>query len=206
MTEIKLDVRGKTCPQPVIETRKALDDKSVLKLTVLVDNEAAAENVARTGRSLGCEVKRKAETGNEISIVLTRSESAEPDKKENADKELEGVCGAGSNVAVLISSGVFGSGDDELGRALLHAFIGTLKEVVPRPRTLMFVNGGAPLACKGSEFVKPIRELEKEGIEVLVCGTCLDWFHLEDKVEVGRISNMFDITSALMAADRVVRP
>ena len=68
----RLDVRGRSCPEPVIETRKALKDPNVKSLTVLVDNEAAAENVARTGRSLDCEVRLETLPQGEFNIVLTR--------------------------------------------------------------------------------------------------------------------------------------
>ncbi len=205
MTEKILDVRGKACPEPVIETQKALKDLEILILEVLVDNDAAAENVTRTARHLGCEVALETVSSTDIRIVVTRSDGAGQMPKASTPRDVD-ACRTQKNVAVLVPSDGFGQGDEELGRALLLAFVNTLNELSPRPGTLIFLNGGAKLPCRGSEFVKAIKALEEKGTKVLVCGTCLDFFSLEDKLEVGTVSNMFEIASILAQADNVIRP
>ena len=71
-----VDARGKACPQPVIETRRVLEDGGVGVVAVLVDNQSAAENVARMGRSQGCEVRLEDEGAGEFRVVLTRGADA----------------------------------------------------------------------------------------------------------------------------------
>jgi selenium metabolism protein YedF len=204
MTEKTVDARGLSCPAPVLETRKALADAAVTELTVLVDNPGAAENVARLARNMGCEVRLEDEGGGRIRLRLSRGVAGTPDPG-TSDAAAE-TCGPGSNVVVLISSATLGHGDDDLGRLLMTGFVKTLKDVVPRPRTLIFMNGGVTHAVEGADLVPAIRDLEQRGVTVLACGTCLDFFHVKDKLAAGRISNMFEILSALAAADRVIRP
>jgi selenium metabolism protein YedF len=204
MTEKTVDARGLGCPAPVLETRKALADAAVTELTVLVDNPGSAENVARLARNMGCEVRLEDEGGGRIRLRLSRGVAGTPDP--GAGDAAAETCGTGSNVVVLISSATLGHGDDDLGRLLMTAFVKTLKDVVPRPRTLVLMNGGVRHAVEGADLVPAIKDLEQRGVTVLACGTCLDFFHLKEQLAAGRISNMFEILSALAAADRVIRP
>jgi selenium metabolism protein YedF len=196
-------MRGKPCPEPVIETRKALANGEVSFLTVLVDNEGSAENVARCARQLACDVSLEQEAGF-FRLMLRRDPSMTPvsDNLEPAPS----TCGLGSDVVVLISSKNLGDGSEELGRLLMVAFLKTIGKVVPRPKTLVFMNAGVQLATQGSEVLEALRELEGQGTKIWSCGTCLDYFQLKDQLAVGSISNMFDIASVLFAADRVIRP
>jgi selenium metabolism protein YedF len=205
MVQKKVDARGMACPQPVIETRRALEDDAVHMVKVLVDNDPAVENVTRTGRSLGCEVQVDDRGNGEVEITLTRGEKdplsrdvleAKP-KKEGPEEQ---------QVAVLMASDTIGRGDDELGRILTVAFVKTLAAMTPMPKTLVFLNSGVKLTTKGSPLIGAIKELEDRGAEVMSCGTCLDFYGLKESLEVGVISNMFDIVSALASADKTIRP
>ena len=89
---------------------------------------------------------------------------------------------------------------------MMVAFVKTLKEIVPRPSSLVLMNGGVKLAVQGSELVEAIAELEGLGVEVLVCGTCLDFYKLTGEVAAGTVSNTFEILSVLAAADSVLSP
>ncbi|MEA2108662.1 MAG: sulfurtransferase-like selenium metabolism protein YedF, partial [Pseudomonadota bacterium] len=93
-----------------------------------------------------------------------------------------------------------------LGKILMKAFLKTLLEFSIRPRQLIFVNSGVYLTTSGSEEIETIRTLEDEGCAIFSCGTCLDFYHLKDKLEVGQMSNMFEIASLLLEADQVVIP
>jgi selenium metabolism protein YedF len=204
MTERIVDARGLSCPAPVLETRKALADAAVTELAVLVDNAGSAENVARMARNMGCEVLLEDEGDGLIRLRLSRGIAGKSDP--GTGGAIAETCGPGSNVVVLISSETLGHGNDDLGRLLMVGFVKTLKDVVPRPRTLILMNGGVKHAVEGADLVPAIRDLEQRGATVLACGTCLDFFHLKEKLAAGRISNMFEILSALAAADRVIRP
>ncbi|MBW2276973.1 MAG: sulfurtransferase-like selenium metabolism protein YedF [Deltaproteobacteria bacterium] len=199
-----VDARGKTCPQPVIDTRKALEDLSLTEVEVLVDTEASAENVARMARSQGCAVSLEDSGLGELRVLLTREDA--PATGSADDAAAVAGCSAGSKVAVFVAADSIGRGDDELGQALMKAFLATIKDVVPRPTSLLFMNSGVKLVAAGSGALQAIRDLEGLGVEVLACGTCLDFFGLEEKLGAGRVSNMFEIASRMVEADRLVRP
>ena len=199
-----VDARGKTCPQPVIDTRKALEDPALTELEVLVDTEASAENVARMARSLGCEVRLEDSGVGELRVVLTREGA--PVTADRVEPPKAAACAEVTKVAVFVAADGIGRGDDELGQALMKAFLATIEDLAPRPTSLMFMNSGVKLVCEGSGALGAIAELEGLGVEVLVCGTCLDFFGLEDRLAAGRVSNMLEIASRMVEADRVVRP
>jgi selenium metabolism protein YedF len=204
MKEFVVDARGLTCPEPVVRARKALVESAATEITVLVDDDAAAENVARMARMAGCEVANE-DRGGYFGIVLRRSKAAAAAGVPAAASADVACCGE-ANVAVFFASATVGHGDDDLGRLLMVAFVKTLQNLAPRPKTLLFMNGGVKLVAEGSELLDALRELEADGAELLACGTCLDFFKLKEKLRVGKVSNMFEIASRLVAADRVVRP
>ena len=97
-------------------------------------------------------------------------------------------------------------GDEQLGRVLMRAFVKTLKELDPLPERLIFVNSAVRLTTKGSELIADLRELESRGVRILSCGTCLDYYQLKDVLEIGTVTNMHEIVTSLIAADRVLKP
>lgn len=109
-------------------------------------------------------------------------------------------------VVGFITASVLGMGDEQLGRILMRSFIKTLKELNPLPERLIFVNSGVRLTTEGSELIADLRELEAHGVRMLSCGTCLDYYQLKDALAVGTVTNMFEIVTSLVAADRVLRP
>ena len=105
---------------------------------------------------------------------------------------------------VAISSNTMGRGDDELGQVLLRSYLHTLTEIVPRPDTLIFFNGGVKLATEGSQSLDDLRTLVSQGVHILLCGTCLGHFELKEHVVVGEVSNMYAISETMMRAGKVV--
>ena len=187
-----IDARGLACPQPVVLTKKALEKAD--DLTVIVDNATAKQNVSRLAEShgLGITVEEK---GDGIYLRLTRP----------ADESLGGkVPLLFEPTILLVASNTLGRGDDELGSVLMRTFIHTLGESDIKPHKIIFMNSGVKLVTQGSEVMDDLRALEKETVEILACGTCLGHFGLKDAVEVGRISNMYEITMALMKSTKVI--
>ncbi|MCU0664178.1 MAG: sulfurtransferase-like selenium metabolism protein YedF [Myxococcota bacterium] len=178
-------------------------DNAIAMLVVLVDNEGSAENVARAGRQLGCAVSLEQEAGF-FALRLSRTPESPPPCL--GTEPFVPACGPGSDVVVMIASNALGQGPEALGRLLMIAFLKTLSKVVPRPRTLVLLNSGVQLATSSSEVKGALQELEQQGVRIWSCGTCLDYYHLKDDLAVGTVSNMFDIASALVAADRVIAP
>ncbi len=203
MDEHHIDARGLACPQPVVLTKKAIDAGGTDAIRVTVDNEIARENVTRLAEGLGWRARAERE-GADIHIVLTTAEGAPGGKALSAPASAS--TGARPKVVVFFASKLLGVGEEELGRILMRAFVKTLKEVEPRPAQAIFMNSGVFLTTEGSDLVDDLRELERLGVEIISCGTCLDYYKLVDKLRVGRSTNMYEIASILAGADRVVRP
>lgn len=187
-----IDARGLACPQPVLLTKKALEKAD--DLTIIVDNATAEQNVSRLAENHGLEVSVD-KKGDGIYLRLKRP----------AEESLGGkVPLLFEPTVLLVASSTLGRGDDALGDVLMRTFMHTIGESDIKPHKIIFMNSGVKLVARGSEVIDDLRALEKESVEILACGTCLGHFGLKDAVEVGRISNMYEITMALMKATKVI--
>lgn len=198
-----LDCRGLACPEPVVRSKKHIGEHKPESFAVLVDNQAALENVSRLLKTQGYRVESDKQ-GADWRIKATRSASSGgvelPLEGAQADDDcaLEKVC-------VVISSPVFGTGDDELGAKLMKNFLATLPEFGKSLWLLILLNGGVKLAAKGSHVLDQLQALKDEGTGILVCGTCLEHFKLlQDKV-VGETTNMMDVVTSMQFADKVIK-
>jgi selenium metabolism protein YedF len=187
-----IDARGLACPHPVVLTKKALEEAD--EVTTIVDNETAKENISRLAASQGCQVSIE-EKEEGIYLQLTKKATG------TEESPVTPVSGA---TLLLIASDTLGRGEEELGDILMRSFIHTLSEVTPKPNRIIFINSGVKLVAKGSEVIDDLHALKDQGIEILACGTCLGYYNLKEAVEVGQISNMYDITSALLQAGKII--
>jgi selenium metabolism protein YedF len=194
-----VDCRGMSCPQPVLETKKAMEKPGAEQVLVLVDNPGSKENVRRFAESQGYGVNITEEKG----VFSLRLQKAAGAKKAPAPEEKKIAGDAG--LVVFIESDSIGRGSEELGRILMRSFLHTMGEAEFRPTKVIMVNGGVKLACEGSEVIEDLRQLSGQGAEILSCGTCLDYFGLKPKLQVGRISNMYEILSSLAQAGKVLK-
>jgi selenium metabolism protein YedF len=199
--EKTIDARGKACPQPVLMTKDALEGVDEGAISVLIDSEISKDNVVRFATSQGCSTDVEEKDGTFV-VKVTKGKAETKEKGEGEISEAKKT----SNIVVYVNTNTMGKGDDELGAILIKGFIKTLKDVQPLPSRIIFVNKGVFLTTEGSELIPEIQGLEKMGIEILSCGTCLDFFHRKETLKAGLASNMYDITSALMQADKVVVP
>jgi selenium metabolism protein YedF len=106
---------------------------------------------------------------------------------------------------VLITSDCFGTGDRQLGGILMKAFLNTLWDASPKPRKIMFINDGVRLTVEGSEVLEALDLLEKDGVEIFSCGTCLEFYGLTDRLRVGQVTNMYDTVDSLLASDKIIK-
>jgi selenium metabolism protein YedF len=196
MTEV-IDARGLACPQPVLQTRKAM--QQVDQLVTLVDNETSVTNVSRMASRSGWQVNVVPQ-GDEFRIELAR----EQDVAQTEPLVVGKAEVATGPLILVISSDSMGRGDAELGDILMRAFFHTLGEVEPLPQTIVLFNAGVKLACEGSPVLDDLRALEDSGVEMLVCGTCLGYFELNDELVAGQVSNMYDIAETMLRAGKVV--
>jgi len=194
----ELDCRGLACPAPVLQTKELLEKNHPEGITVLVDNEAARQNVTRFLESRSFEVTIRQD--GEVFTVIGKGEGgavpvAAPAEVADTDKK---------RIMVMIATDRLGRGDDELGGKLLVNFIKTLKEMGDELWRLVLVNNGVKLTIDGSPVLADLKALDGSGVMILVCGTCLDHFHLLDKKQVGETTNMLDIVTAMQLADKVI--
>jgi selenium metabolism protein YedF len=205
MPEI-INARGLACPQPVILTKKALESND--EITVLVDNTTAVENIKRLASSVGCSVDVGTEKGGVFKIQLLKKQGASLEnavQPEYLPCDINDKAAAGPTVFV-ISSDTMGRGNDDLGRILMKAFIHTAVDLDSPPDVMIFYNTGVRLATEGSDVLDDVKNLEEKGVNILVCGTCVNFFELTGKVAAGIVSNMYDIAGTMSGAGRIVQP
>jgi selenium metabolism protein YedF len=191
MSEI-VDARGLNCPQPVILTKRVMDKGEVERLVTIVDQTAALENVTKLARSQGYEVEVEDKEGDYYITMVRSSEISAQDAGDQDD------------VAILITNRYFGQGDEELGKILMRSFLYTLTELNGRVKNIIFMNSGVFLTTEGSEVLEILQSLSQEGVEILSCGTCLDFYGLKDKLAVGDVTNMYTATDILSRAGRSI--
>jgi selenium metabolism protein YedF len=194
----EIDARGQACPAPVLMTKTAVEEKDPSIIKVTVDNEAAKQNVSRFLQSRQFEVS-EAREGNDYNVIGKKEDVVASEKPvvEKVETDIK-------KIMVMVATDRVGYGDDELGSKLMISFIKTLKEMGPELWRLVFVNNGVKLTIEGSEVLPVLKEYEKEGLQILVCGTCLDHFDLLDQKQVGETTNMLDIVTAMQLADKVI--
>lgn len=216
----QIDARGKTCPLPVIEAKKALEAaENGTKVEVLVDNEIAVQNLQKmAGQKRYPAGSQKIREGCYL-VEITKNESAEMEKSSGsvpaetgtsaAETENFEVCGCQPDrekTVVVLASDEMGHGDPVLGRVLMKGFVYALTEQERLPDTILLYNGGAHLSCEGSDSLEDLKKLEEQGTEILTCGTCLNHYGLTEKLAVGSVTNMYQIAEILTGASKVVKP
>ena len=200
---IVVDARGLPCPQPVIKTKEALEQSKGEPLQVIISSQESRDNVVRFLAHSGVEIDRVEEKSGEFCVLTKKSEGttklAVPEEVVSCDSQLTGI-----GTTVFINKDRIGHGSDELGSTLIKAYIATIKELSVQPKTICFMNSGVKLTIRGSETLPYLKELEERGIEILVCGTCLNYFNLKEHLGVGRISNMYDISETMLKSSKVI--
>lgn len=208
-----LDCRGLACPAPVLKTKEAIEEPGVTKIIVRVDNAAARDNVTRFLTRSGYQVTATQE-GSDFVLVGEKSELG-VSPKEPLPSEL--TCTVPSypehpeKTLILIATDRLGrdepsssSSNTKLGEALMKNFIATLKEMGSNLWRLVFLNSGVRLTIEGSPVLDALVELEKSGVSILVCGTCLNFYGLLEQKKVGETTNMLDIVTSMQVANKVI--
>ena len=188
-----IDCRNLTCPAPVLNVKRALEEQSEIR--VIVDDVAARENVARFSRNRGCQVTEH-QDGSDWVLTIRGS----------ADKtQLTSLPSSVGSRILLITSDRLGDGPEELGRLLMKNFIHTLLETSEMPSRILFLNTGVFLTCEGSDVQEALEKLQGMGTEIFSCGVCLDFFKLKDKLRAGATTNMLVTVESLLTAGQVIK-
>ena len=193
---INIDGRGLACPGPVIAVKKALEGLSNGVVTIFLDNSIAKENVSKFATAHGCRVSIAEEDGGFL-LTISKGEVVS-EVPVTSEQKVTG------DTVYVFSQDTLGHGNRELGAVLTKGFMYTLIETMPRPKTLVFMNSGVLLTIEGSPVLDHLAKLAQEGVNILSCGTCLDYFEVKDKLAIGEITNMYTIVEVMTAAAKVI--
>ena len=200
-----IDCKGMACPLPVVNAKKAAEELHAGDvLTVLVDNEIAVQNLSRFAEHKGFAASADKKAEKEYAVVMSISGTA---VKETGEEEV--VCVTDSRrkgMLVVLSANVMGTGDAKLGTSLMKAFVFALTKQDQLPDTILCYNTGARLTCEGADTLEDLKLLESEGVTILTCGTCLDFYGLKEKLAVGGATNMYDIVERMENAAQIIKP
>jgi selenium metabolism protein YedF len=199
------DVRNLACPGPVLKLRGLLDEGEG-EIRFWVADDLCRSNVTRFAASR--RIATEVEANDDGTFLVTFHAGDDATGAVSGEKSVlaGGLPPAAGPTVVQITAATMGSGDDELGALLMRSFVKTLADLDNKPATIIFYNAGVKLCCEGSLLLDDIRALEASGIEIIACGTCLNYFDLADRLAVGRVTDMLEIAGRLAAAGRVVRP
>lgn len=204
MSEVKIvNATGLSCPQPVVLAKQAIESNEQVR--VIVDNETALENVQRLGTKLGCAVKTEKKNDGTYQIDLIRKAGV-PIPAEDFLSSCQPQVAPSGPFVIVLAEDKMGRGNDELGSVLIRAFLHTINLQMEKPDVMIFYNTGVKLALQESEVLDDLKELAAIGVEMLVCGTCLNYFEVKDKLGVGVVSNMYDIAGIMSKAGRLLTP
>lgn len=203
---LKVNAMGDTCPIPVVKTKEAIRqlgaDGGVVE--TLVDNDIAVQNLTKMANQKGYGVESEKLGENEYRVTMTVGAGA--DLPAESEETVCMVPAGQKNTVVVVAADHMGEGEGELGKNLLKAFLYALSQQESLPKTILFYNGGASLTCQGSLSLEDLKSMAERRVEILTCGTCLNFYGLTEKLAVGGVTNMYDIVEKQMAADLIVRP
>lgn len=187
-----LDCMGMACPKPVILTKKELERPETTSVTTKVDNRVATENLAKLAASMGATSATREEKGA-YYVTITKGAGSCPAMEFGGDA-----------LVIAVSSDTLGRGDEALGKILIKSFLYTVREDAKKPKAMLFFNRGVFLTTEGSPVLEDLRALADAGVEIVSCGTCLDFFNRKDALAVGSIGNMYLIYETMRSADHLV--
>ena len=204
---IKVNAIGDVCPVPVIKTKNAIKELAGAgTVEVLVDNEIAVQNLTRMADQKGYAVKSEKLADKEFKVTITVGDAALNQSVETDNVSCILPRTGKKNTVVVISSKAMGHGGEELGTALMKGFLYALSQQEQLPSTILFYNGGASITCEGSVSLEDLKSMEAQGVEILTCGTCLDFYGLKEKLAVGGVTNMYDIVERMENAAQIIKP
>jgi selenium metabolism protein YedF len=190
-----IDCKGLACPKPVILTKKELEAIDKGEIEVIVDNDAARENVSRFAKSQGFEYSVSEKDG--LIHIVIKKDAPQPQACEimNFDNK---------KLVILVGTDKFGKGDEKLGTALMKSYLYAMTENSIKPEKMFFVNSGVNLTTEGSEVIESLKALESQGVEIMSCGTCLDFYGLKEKLIIGGVTNMYTIVENMNSASNTI--
>ncbi|WP_107994776.1 sulfurtransferase-like selenium metabolism protein YedF [Trichococcus paludicola] len=197
----KIDAVGQACPMPVILTKRALKESKGETVLISVDNEIATQNLAKMAEQLKLSVQ--VEKINESLYEVQLSDPNAGNEPAAAEHPALPEQAADASYVVVLNSDFIGNGSEELGRTLMKSFLFSLTEQEVLPEKVLCYNAGALLTTEGSAVLDDLKALEEDGVEVLTCGICGEFYGVKDKLAVGTFTNMYRIVEILRTSKTV---
>lgn len=200
MKKKEVDTRGRACPEPVVLTKKTLEETAEgEEILVLADTENARDNIVRFAQSQGCEANVTEDQGY-FRIGITRKAGSKP-----AAELYAATCPASEKEIVYLFDSDFVGSNRDLGKVLLNGFMHAALSLPHKNCTVILISTAVKIAIKGSYALEVLEQLQKQGVTILLCGTCLDFFKLRDAVAIGTASNALEIMQRLTGASSIVK-
>jgi len=204
MSNIIVNAMGDQCPIPVVKTMKAIAAMTEPgTLEIHVDYEVPVQNLSRFAADRGLPVSSEKVDDKHFIIKM---EVADPAAAAAKNEEPGCIPDLRGDTVIAIASDCMGNGDDQLGATLMKGFIYAVSQQEELPRAILFYNAGAKLTAEGAVTIEDLKNMEAQGVEILTCGTCANYYGLEGKQAVGTITNMYVIVEKLTSAAKVIRP
>ena len=201
-----VDTKGQLCPAPLIAAKRALKETNTGEsFTLITDNKTAFENLTRFLKDNKAETKCSESNGVwTFTVTRTSGDIIKTNPEEYCDSPVTHF--EKGNYVVVISSDKMGDGDDQLGLLLMSTFINALKDLDELPQKIVFYNKGVKLATNDSPVIGTLKDLEQMGVELTLCGTCINHYSLASVIGVGTISNMYSIAAIMASSGRILKP
>jgi selenium metabolism protein YedF len=201
-----VDTKGQICPKPIIETKKVLKEVAVGEtFKVITDNETSFNNLRKFLNDNHTDYHISEKNGIWSLEVTKLAGEIKIDQPEKYCAASETNLTKG-DYAIVISSDRMGQGDDELGRRLMKSFIGIIQYLDEIPEAIVFYNSGVKLTTSDSDVIESLHELEKQNVEIMICGTCVDFYGIRKQLGTGKIYDMLVINNRLLKTGKVIRP
>lgn len=188
-----INCAGLKCPMPVIQTKRFFDSIEQGMAEIIVDNEIAKNNIIKYSTNNGYSFEVKEEKENYYKIII------------NKKGESEELRDYSKSITLVVTDSKFGEGSEELGAILMKSYFFALTESSNLPKNIIFLNSGVSLTTEGSGVLENLRKLEEKGVSIYSCGTCLDYYNLKDKLQIGEISNMYDIVEKMNSSNNTIK-
>jgi selenium metabolism protein YedF len=190
----KIDCRNLACPEPVLKTKKALEEMDEGVLEVLVNSISSVQNVKRYATNQGLEAKVEDLGNGESVITIVKGYECVIASEDNEFLEK----------TIFIKDDKVGDG--ELGKILMKGFLKTTLEFKKLPKNIIFVNKGVFLTTKdeNKEIIEILKEFEKRGVKIYSCGLCMNHYNIApEELKVGEIGNAYDTMDMLLHTEVV---
>jgi selenium metabolism protein YedF len=201
-----IDTSGQECPAPLVAAKRALKDINTGdSFRIVTDNQTSFNNISRFLKDNKTEFTYE-ETNGIWTLTITKR--APDPVSTNSEKSCTNTIPHFSqgDFIIVFTSDKMGDGDSELGHLLMCNFIKALKDLEVLPSKMIFYNKGVTLGAEDSPVIDHLKEIESMGITLLLCATCVKYYSLEEKIKIGTLSNMFEITQVMASATNIVKP